>query len=93
MVTAAGCSGCPDEYLLPGSGSCFSDEQNQASSVCPGVAKCLLSNVGIEHLKCRGVGDSYWMRGSKGGSGDLDMAAMEWELLAFNTSWVLAFLL
>lgn len=59
--------------MLPGSGTCFVEEQNQASSMCPGDAKCLLSNVGIEDLKCCGLDDSHQMRGSKG---DLDMAAM-----------------
>lgn len=72
MIAVAGCSGCPDGCLLPSSGSCFVDEQNQGSSVCPGHAKCLLSNVGTEHLKCHGMDDSYQMRGSKGGSGDLE---------------------
>lgn len=56
VVTVAGCSGCPEECLLLGSGSCFVEEQNQASSMCPGDAKCLLSNVEIEDLKCYGGG-------------------------------------
>lgn len=76
VVTVAGCSGCPEECLLPGPGSCFVEEQNQASPMCPGGAKCLLSDVGIEHLKCHGMGGSHQMRGSRGGSGDLDMAVM-----------------
>lgn len=46
--------------------------------------------VGVEHLKSRGM-DGSQTRCSKGGSGDLDMTRMEWELLAFNTSWELDF--